>query len=124
MTRGMTEISRLGISLGAKLQTFYGLTGMGDLIVTCTSKHSRNRRAGILIGKGLSADEAMKQVNMVVEGVPAAYAAYALAKKNGVDMPIVSATYEVLKGKKNVKECLYELMKRPEKNEIEQLFNI
>ncbi len=122
MTRGMTEITRLGICLGAKPQTFYGLTGMGDLIVTCTSRHSRNHRAGILMGQGFSADEAMKQVKMVVEGVPAAYAAYELAKKNGIDMPIVNATYAVLKGEKKVNECLYELMKRPKKNENEHLY--
>ena len=123
MTRGMTEITRLGVCLGARLQTFYGLTGMGDLIVTCTSRHSRNRRAGMLIGQGFSADEAMKQVNMVVEGVPAVYAAYELAKKSGIDMPIVNATYAVLKGEKKVNECLYELMKRPKKNENEHLLN-
>ncbi|MDP4119398.1 MAG: NAD(P)H-dependent glycerol-3-phosphate dehydrogenase, partial [Bacillota bacterium] len=121
MTRGMTEISRLGIKLGARLETFFGLTGMGDLIVTCTSMHSRNRRAGILIGQGKTAKEAIDEVKMVVEGVPATVAAYNLAKKVGVEMPIVNAIYGVLYEGKNVNDCLASLMTRPRKNETEDL---
>ncbi len=96
MTRGMTEIARLGVAMGARLDTFFGLTGMGDLIVTCTSMHSRNRRAGILIGKGMKAEYAVKEVKMVVEGVPAAAAAHSLAKKAGVEMPICEMAYNIL----------------------------
>lgn len=121
MTRGMTEISRLGARLGAKRETFFGLTGMGDLIVTCTSMHSRNRRAGILIGQGKTAEEATKEVNMVVEGIPATIAAYNLAKKVGVDMPIVNAMYSVLNGETSANECVKTLMTRERKNEIEEI---
>ncbi len=121
MTRGMTEISRLGVKLGAKLETFFGLTGMGDLIVTCTSMHSRNRRAGMLIGKGKTASQAIDEVKMVVEGVPATIAAYKLAKKVGVEMPIVDSIYAVLNEEKSAKECLMGLMTRPKKSETEQL---
>ena len=88
MTRGMKEISRVGVALGGKEETFYGLTGMGDLIVTCTSLHSRNRRAGILIGKGKSLDEALKEVGMVVEGVKACKAFHELNRRINVSMPI------------------------------------
>lgn len=122
MTRGMTEISRLGTALGAKNETFYGLTGMGDLIVTCTSMHSRNRRAGILIGQGKTAEEAINEVKMVVEGVPATIAAYNLAKKVDVDMPIVNAIYSVICEKADAKECIAKLMTRPKKNENEKIF--
>lgn len=121
MTRGMTEISRLGVKLGARLETFYGLTGMGDLIVTCTSMHSRNRRAGVLIGQGKTAQQAIEEVKMVVEGVPATVAAYNLAKKVQVEMPIVNAIYSVLYENKNAKDCLAMLMTRPKKNENEDL---
>lgn len=121
MTRGMTEISRLGVKLGAKLETFYGLTGMGDLIVTCTSMHSRNRRAGILIGQGKTVEQAIEEVQMVVEGVPATIAAYNLAKQAGVEMPIINATYAVLCENADVKKCVSGLMTRPRKNETEEL---
>ncbi len=121
MTRGMTEIARLGVKLGAKRETFYGLTGMGDLIVTCTSMHSRNRRAGILIGQGKTVQEATDEVKMVVEGVPATIAAYNLAQKVGVEMPIVNAVYRVLNNEASAKECLNKLMSRPKKNEIEEI---
>ena len=96
ITRGIAEISRLGMAMGGKAETFAGLTGIGDLIVTCASMHSRNRRAGILIGQGLSMEEAMKEVHMVVEGVYSAKAARALAEKYGVSMPIVEQVNEVL----------------------------
>ncbi len=96
MTRGLTEMARLGISLGASKDTFAGLAGVGDLIVTCTSQHSRNRMAGLLIGQGLSPAEAMEQVGAVVEGYYATRSAYELSRRQGVDMPIVSAAYAVL----------------------------
>ena len=96
MTRGLTEMARLGVSLGARKDTFAGLTGVGDLIVTCTSMHSRNRRAGILIGQGFSAQEAMEKVGAVVEGYYAAQSAWELCQKQGVNMPIFKAAYEVL----------------------------
>lgn len=117
MTRGMKEISRVGIALGGKAETFFGLTGMGDLIVTCTSMHSRNRRAGILIGKGESLDEALKEVGMIVEGVKACKAFYELNRKIGVSMPITDALYSVLFENKNPKKVVQELMLREKKNE-------
>lgn len=118
MTRGIREISRLGVVLGADENTFWGLSGIGDLIVTCTSMHSRNRRAGILIGQGKSVDEAQEEVHMVVEGVNATSAVYEMSKKLGVDMPIVSAAYSVLYGGKNPKQVVTELMCRENKSEI------
>lgn len=96
ITRGIAEISRLGIAMGGKAETFGGLTGIGDLIVTCASMHSRNRRAGILIGQGLTMEEAMKEVHMVVEGVYSAKAAKALAERYQVSMPIVEQVNAVL----------------------------
>ena len=96
MTRGMVEITRLGLAMGADIQTFNGLTGIGDLIVTCTSMHSRNRRAGILIGKGKSLDEALNEVQMVVEGVHSAKAVYELSRKYNVEMPIIREINQVL----------------------------
>ena len=96
ITRGIAEIARLGIHMGGRLETFYGLTGIGDLIVTCASMHSRNRRAGILIGKGATMDEAMAEVKMVVEGVYSAKAGLALAKKYNVSMPIIEQVNKVL----------------------------
>lgn len=121
MTRGITEISRLGISMGAKPLTFAGLTGIGDLIVTCTSMHSRNRRAGILIGQGKSSKEAMDEVKMVVEGVTTTKAAYELAKRKDVSMPITSEAYEVLFNGKNAKLAVSDLMMRNKKNEVEEI---
>ncbi|MDR0405220.1 MAG: NAD(P)H-dependent glycerol-3-phosphate dehydrogenase, partial [Clostridiales bacterium] len=96
MTRGLAEIVRLGTAMGGKLETFAGLTGIGDLIVTCTSQHSRNRRAGILIGQGKTPEQAQAEVKMVVEGVRTAAAAYQLSKKHKVDMPITRNAYEIL----------------------------
>lgn len=120
MTRGLVEITRLGVKLGAKPETFSGLTGVGDLIVTCTSMHSRNRRAGILIGKGMTADEAEREVKMTVEGIRACYSAYELSKKHEVEMPIVSAIYKVLKGDITAIEATELLMGRSRKNETER----
>ncbi len=121
MTRGLHEITRLGKSLGANASTFAGLSGVGDLIVTCTSMHSRNRRAGILIGQGKSLDEALKEVHMTVEGVCATLAAYRLSKKYNVDMPITEAAYQVLFEGKSPKEAVKELMTRNFKSESDIL---
>lgn len=112
VTRGITEMARLGVALGCDWQTFYGLTGLGDLIVTCGSRHSRNRRAGVLIGKGLSAEAAMKEVQMVVEGVYSAKAARALAAKVGVSMPIVEEVNRILFEGKPAADAVSELMCR------------
>ena len=117
MTRGMAEMARLGVALGGKSETFAGLSGMGDLIVTCTSMHSRNRRAGILIGQGKSAQEAMKEVGAVVEGYYAAHSAHILAEKMGVDMPVCRCAYEVLYEGKQVQAVVGELMSRSKKDE-------
>lgn len=118
MTRGMAEIIRLGVAMGGKIETFSGLTGMGDLIVTCTSMHSRNRRAGILIGKGVSPKEAQKEVGMVVEGIIACESAYTLSKKYNIEMPIVEEAYDVLYNNADVKESMNNLMMRDKKSEI------
>ena len=119
MTRGLTEIARLGVALGAQKETFTGLTGVGDLIVTCTSMHSRNRRAGILIGQGKGVQEAMQEVGAVVEGYYAAKSAYALGKKMGVDMPITEAAYKVLYEGASAAEAVRELLHRSRKAESE-----
>ena len=119
MTRGLSEIIRIGTKLGGKVETFSGLTGLGDLIVTCTSVHSRNRRAGILIGKGMSTEEACTEVGMVVEGVKACIAFYELKEKLDVSMPITDTLYKVLFQGKDPKYGVYELMTRDKKNEIE-----
>ena len=112
ITRGMAEISRLALKMGAKAETLYGLSGIGDLIVTCASMHSRNRRAGILIGKGYTMDEAMKEVQMVVEGVYSAKAALALSRKYGVSMPIVEQVNLVLFEDKPAADAVMDLMLR------------
>jgi glycerol-3-phosphate dehydrogenase (NAD(P)+) len=117
INRGIVEIARLGVAMGAKVQTFYGLSGIGDLIVTCTSKLSRNWNAGYLIGQGLKKDEAIKKVGMVVEGIPTTYAAYELSKKLNVEMPIVTAMYEVLEHGADAKETVNKLMLRDKKEE-------
>jgi len=96
ITRGLTEISRLGVMLGGKKETFYGLTGLGDLIVTCLSEHSRNRRAGKMIGQGKSLEEARKEIGMVIEGVDNIEVAYELSKKYDVEVPIIDAVYNML----------------------------
>ena len=122
ITRGIAEISRLAIVMGAKYQTLFGLTGIGDLIVTCASMHSRNRRAGILIGQGKTMQEAMNEVQMVVEGVYSAKAAMALAKKYQISMPIIEQVNKVLFEDKPAKEAVSELMLRDKKAEHEDLW--
>ena len=119
MTRGLTEMARLGVAMGASKDTFAGLTGVGDLIVTCTSMHSRNRRAGILIGQGKDVQTAMKEVGAVVEGYYAAKSAWALAQKMGVDMPITEAAYKVLYEGMSAKDMTTALLLRQKKAEIE-----
>jgi len=118
MTRGMSEIIKIGTMLGGKTETFYGLTGMGDLIVTCTSMHSRNRRAGIMIGKGASMEKACEDVGMVVEGVKATRAFYELKEKLQISMPITDVLYKVLFAGKDPKYGVYELMSRDKKDEF------
>lgn len=118
ITRGMAEIARLGIAMGGKSETFSGLSGIGDLIVTCASVHSRNRKAGVLIGQGMSMEDAMTEVNQVVEGVYSAKAAMKLANKYNVEMPIVEQVNAVLFDNKSVKEGLADLMVRNKTTEI------
>lgn len=119
MTRGIAEISRLGMKMGGKLETFAGLSGIGDLIVTCSSKHSRNRNAGFYIGQGYSVDEAMEKVAQIVEGVHSARAAKLLADKYEVEMPIVEQINKVLFEGKPVKVALTDLLLRDKTQEIE-----
>ncbi len=119
MTRGLTETARLGVALGAQKETFAGLAGVGDLIVTCTSMHSRNRRAGILIGQGKDVRSAMEEVGAVVEGYYATKSAWELGQKMGIDMPITEAAYKVLYEGADVRETFPELMARRKKAEIE-----
>ncbi len=117
MTRGMYEITKLGLKLGANINTFYGLTGMGDLIVTCGSMHSRNRRCGILLGEGKSLDEALSSIGMVVEGVEATKIVHEIINELGVEMPLTEALYEILFEGKVAKEVLTDLMNRDMKSE-------
>ena len=117
MTRGRAEIVRIGTKLGGKIETFLGLTGMGDLIVTCTSMHSRNRRAGYLIGTGKTREEAVEEVGMVVEGIKACYAFYNLKEKLNVEMPITDALYKVLFKGKDARNMVSELLERDKKAE-------
>ncbi len=118
ITRGMAEIARLGKAMGGKPETFYGLSGIGDLIVTCASMHSRNRRAGILLGQGKTLEEAQAEVKMVIEGANCAKAALALADKYGVCMPIVSEVNKILFEKKPARDVVNELMLRDARIEI------
>ncbi len=120
MTRGMTEMARLGVALGGRKETFAGLSGMGDLIVTCTSMHSRNRRCGILVGQGKSVEEAMKEVGATVEGYYAALSAHQLAEKAGVEMPICECAYRVLYEGQSVREVVGALMSRNKKREVDE----
>lgn len=120
ITRGITEIARLGTAMGGKFETFCGLTGIGDLIVTCASMHSRNRRAGILIGQGKTYEEAMDEVQMVVEGVYSAKAAMALAEKYNVQLPIIEQVNQVLFEGKNADQAVKELMLRDKKIEVSE----
>lgn len=121
ITRGITEIARLGTAMGGRFETFCGLTGIGDLIVTCASMHSRNRRAGILIGQGKSCDEAMAEVKMVVEGVHSARAAMELAQKYDVQLPIIEQVNQILFEGKSADQAVKELMLRDKKIEVSDL---
>lgn len=121
ITRGIAEITRLGVKMGGKRESFSGLTGIGDLIVTCASIHSRNRKAGFLIGQGMTMEEAMKEVNMVVEGVYSAKAALKLSQKYGVSMPIVEQINKVLFENKPAGEAVKDLMMREGRSEMTAL---
>ena len=121
IARGITEIGRLGKKMGAQMETFYGLSGIGDLIVTCASKHSRNRKAGYLIGQGHTMEEAMDEVQMVVEGVYSARAARELAEKYEVEMPIITEVNRVLFEGKSAAEAVMDLMLRDKKVETPML---
>ena len=117
LTRGLVELSRLGVALGGKKETFYGLTGLGDLIVTCSSMHSRNRRAGMLIGQGKTIDETRKEVGMTIESIDNIEVAYKLAKKFDIEVPIINTVYEVLFNKLDPREAVNILMTRDLKEE-------
>ncbi len=122
MTRGLSEIAELGVAMGAHQRTFTGLTGLGDLIVTCTSIHSRNRRFGSLIGGGMNPQDALKEVGMTVEGYHATKTAYLLAKKFNVEMPITGECYKVLYENTPVDSVLQNLMERPKRYEYENMW--
>lgn len=117
ITRGLKEISRLGVELGGKEETFYGLSGLGDLIVTCLSEHSRNRKAGFLIGQGMSLEDTKKQVGMVIESIDNIEVAYELGKLHNIEMPIVETVYKVLYEELDPKEAVKNLMTRDKKME-------
>lgn len=121
LTRGITEITRLGLSLGARTETFAGLAGIGDLIVTCTSGHSRNRRFGMLVGQGVPVPEALKAVGMVVEGYFTTRSAYDLCRRHGIEMPIVTELYQILYEGMDAKAAVGNLMLRSLTHESEQL---
>ena len=120
MTRGLAEMARLGVALGGRKETFTGLAGVGDLIVTCTSMHSRNRRYGILIGEGKSVQDALEEIGAVVEGYYAAANARSLAQKVGVEMPISQAAYEVLYNGRDVHAVVSDLMSRAKRSELDE----
>ena len=122
MTRGLTEIARLGVACGARTETFGGLSGMGDLIVTCTSMHSRNRRCGILVGQGLSGREAVAKVGMTVEGYTNTKNAYEMGRRLGVEMPITTEVYRVLYEDKDIRTAIADLMGRPKRHESEYIW--
>ena len=117
ITRGLVEITRLGMAMGGKHDTFYGLSGLGDLIVTCMSEHSRNRRAGRLIGKGYTVEQARKEIGMVIESIDNIEVAYALSKKYNIEMPIVNAVYDVLYNGLEPRKAVTMLMTRAKKSE-------
>ncbi len=119
ITRGLAEIARLGVKMGAMNETFYGLSGLGDIILTCTSDESRNRRAGKLIGKGLSLEEIKSQIGMTIESIDNIEVAKKLLEKYNLDMPIINAAYKVLNNKLDPKEAVKQLMTRSLKFEIE-----
>jgi len=120
MTRGLAEMARLGVALGGRKESFTGLAGVGDLIVTCCSMHSRNRRCGILIGQGMPVEQAVQEIGAVVEGYYAAANARALAAKTGVEMPIAQAAYEVLYEGRDIHTVLTDLMTRAKRSELEE----
>jgi len=120
MTRGMTEMARLGVAMGGRKETFAGLSGMGDLIVTCTSMHSRNRRCGILIGEGKTVQEAMAEVGATVEGYYAAFSARQLAEKLGVEMPICDCAFQILYESQPVSKVVERLMTRGKRREEDE----
>ena len=120
MTRGLTESARLGVALGGQKETFAGLSGVGDLIVTCCSMHSRNHRCGILIGQGMNPQDAMKEVGAVVEGYYASASAHQLAEKCGIEMPIAEAAYQALYGDVGVEATISKLMRRNRRHETEE----
>lgn len=120
ITRGINEISQLGLAMGAKPDTFKGLAGVGDLIVTCTSMHSRNRRCGILLGQGKSLEEAVESIGMVVEGAFTVKSAYKLKEAYGIEMPITTELYKVLYEGKNAREAVMDLMTRRRKHEMDE----
>ncbi len=122
MTRGITEIARLGVALGGQQETFAGLSGIGDLMLTCSSNLSRNYRFGQLLSQGLTVEEAMESIGMVVEGYHVTVTAYELAQKMGVDMPIVTQAYAVLYEGKSPKQALQALMGRPKRHESEEIW--
>lgn len=120
MTRGIAEITRLGLAMGCRRRTFMGLAGIGDLIVTCTSRHSRNNRCGELMGRGMSYEEASRQIGMVVEGYYALEAAMELSKKYSVELPITEAVYKIIKGGLSPREAMISLMNRDLKSELDE----
>jgi glycerol-3-phosphate dehydrogenase (NAD(P)+) len=117
ITRGIAEMTRLGVAMGGKPETFAGLSGIGDLVVTCTSMHSRNRRFGILLGQGMPIEDALKKIGMVVEGYTTQEAAFELAQKYNVEMPITFTMHRLFNGEIEAEECISILMGRKEKNE-------
>ena len=121
MTRGLAEIARLGMAMEAQVATFAGISGVGDLIVTCTSKHSRNRRAGLLIAAGQSIDDIQQGSKMVVEGIRSTQAAYELAKRHNIEMPITEQAYAILYQNKDPREAVLELMTRGKTHELEEV---
>ena len=117
ITRGLGELTRLGVELGGEKETFYGLSGLGDLIVTCLSEHSRNRKAGVLIGQGKSLEETKKEVGMVIESIDNIEVAYELGKLNNIDMPIVDTVYDVIYNNLDPNDAVKKLMTRAKKSE-------
>ncbi len=117
LTRGLSEMAKLTIKMGGQQKTIYGLTGLGDLIVTCLSNHSRNRRAGILIGQGKTIEEAKEEIGMTIEAIDNIEIAYELAKKYNVEMPIVNSIYDILYNNLSPRDALFNLMTREKKQE-------
>jgi len=122
MTRGIAEMSRLGVAMGGHMETFAGLSGIGDLIVTCTSQHSRNRRAGVMLGQGMNMEDIIKKVGGVVEGYYATQAAYTLGKALSVDLPITNECYNAMYLGKSPQESIFDLMTRAKRHESERVF--